>query len=80
MNSSLFVPYIALLVLDDTGMSLRCTSPMPEISKEELIGIGNFYSPVVSASSPNLEIYGPLPIPHFEKYQNPVNDGSNFDK
>ncbi len=68
MNSSLFVPYVALLVLDDAGMSLRCTSPMPEISKEELIGIGNFYSPVVSASSPNLEIYGPLPIPHFEKY------------
>ncbi len=68
MTSSLFVPYIALLVLDDTGMSLRSTSPIPEISNEEIIGIGNFYSPVVSASSPNLEIYGPLPIPHFEKY------------
>jgi len=68
MTSSLFVPYIALLVLDETGMSLRSTSPIPEISREEIIGIGNFYSPVVSASSPNLEIYGPLPIPHFEKY------------
>ncbi len=68
MTSYLFVPYIALLVLDDTGMSLRCTNPIPEISKEEIMGIGNFYSPVVSASSPNLEIYGPLPIPHFEKY------------
>lgn len=68
MSSPLFVPYIALLVLDEAGMTLRCTNPIPDISNEEIIGIGNFYSPVVSASSPHLEIYGPLPIPHHEKY------------
>ena len=68
MSSPLFVPFIALLVLDDTGMTLRCANPIPDISNEEIIGIGNFYSPVVSASSPHLEIYGPLPIPHHEKY------------
>ena len=68
MSSPLFVPYIALLVLDETGMTLRCANPIPDISNEEIIGIGNFYSPVVSASSPHLEIYGPLPIPHHEKY------------
>ncbi|MHA1224483.1 MAG: hypothetical protein ACTSP3_14750 [Candidatus Heimdallarchaeaceae archaeon] len=68
MNVPLFVPYLSLLVLDDDGLSLRSSMKNEVISKAEIIGIGNFYSPVISASSPQLEIYGPLPIPHFEKY------------
>ncbi len=68
MSSNLFIPYISLLVLDDAGMSLRSSIPIPDIPSEEIMGIGNFYSPVISASSPHLEIYGPLPIPHFPLY------------
>ena len=68
MTSTLFVPYISLMVLDETGMSLRCHVPIPDVPKEEIMGIGNFYSTVISASSPHLEIYGPLPIPHFGNY------------
>ncbi len=68
MSSPLFVPYISLLALDETGMTLRSSIPMPDVSKDEIIGIGNFYSPVIGAASPQLEVYGPLPIPHFEKY------------
>jgi len=68
MTSKLFVPYISLMVLDETGMSLRCHVPIPDVPVEEIMGIGNFYSTVISASSPNLEIYGPLPIPHFGNY------------
>ena len=68
MSSPLFVPYISLLALDESGMTLRSSITMPDISKDEIIGIGNFYSPVIGAASPLLEIYGPLPIPHFEKY------------
>ncbi len=68
MTSTLFVPYISLMVLDETGMNLRCLVPIPDVPAEEIMGIGNFYSTVISASSPNLEIYGPLPIPHFGNY------------
>lgn len=68
MTDTLFIPYISLLVLDEMGMTLRSSIPNPDISREEIMGMGNFYSPVISASSPNLEIYGPLPIPHFRKY------------
>ncbi len=68
MTDTLFIPYVSLLVLDEMGMTLRSSIPNPDISKEEIMGMGNFYSPVISASSPNLEIYGPLPIPHFGKY------------
>ncbi len=68
MTDTLFIPYVSLLVLDEMGMSLRSSIPNPDISRDEIMGMGNFYSPVISASSPNLEIYGPLPIPHFGKY------------
>jgi hypothetical protein len=49
-------------------MNLRSSILIPDVSEAEILGIGNFYSPVISASSPHLEIYGPLPIPHFERY------------
>ncbi|MCG3226196.1 MAG: hypothetical protein H7645_04695 [Candidatus Heimdallarchaeota archaeon] len=68
MTATLFVPYVSLMVLDETGMSLRCHVPIPDVPAEEIMGIGNFYSTVISASSPSLEIYGPLPIPHFGNY------------
>lgn len=68
MSAPLFIPFISLLALDEVGMSLRSSIPIPDISRDEITGIGNFYSPVISAASPQLEIYGPLPIPHFENY------------
>lgn len=69
MPGTLFLPYISLLVLDETGMELRKTVSIPDIPNEEITALGNFYSTVVSsATTPNLQVYGPLPIPHHDQY------------
>ena len=79
MDYTLFVPYLALFVLEDEGMELRAFTPIPEMALEELSALGNYYSVILQGLSSSLELYGPLPIPHHPQYHVLVTGFKKYD-
>ena len=79
MYSTLFIPYLALFVLEDQGMELRAFTAIPEITLEELSALGNYYSVVLQGLTSPIELYGPLPIPHHPDYHVLISAFKKFD-